>query len=384
LIEENKRRIPEIFAVISTPDEWDKFIKDKTIETKITDDSNEIKRRLVERLIKSCENTYNLAILRIQEYSGLTDAFSEQSLPGFHTKINGHELNRFTREKSDIEGEEARLLELQSQKKADEDRKSRLLVKERKLKEELSQKRQRRNRVQSDFDSSKRRLGQMPEAESYYVDVTDYEYRGGIGLLDALFGPKEVIREEERYDYSAQEQWKDQERRIKNEFTRQNTDLNIQLRSLEDKISDTKQQIAELDKTANANAARINREIALVNEMVKSLQVKRTLAAQEYVQRQKDELKNSVCGYLDDTLQPALTEMINNEAAQMKDNLCREIRELYIDVSRGQKENLKQLLSKNRSDYGVQYESLKRDMDDILAIKNELEVYLCKQQTQTY
>jgi DNA repair exonuclease SbcCD ATPase subunit len=288
------------------------------------------------------------------------------------------------REESDIEKEKAEFQRFQSQKKADEYQKSRLLEEEHQLKEELIRKRQGQNRIQSDFDSSKRRLGQIPEATSYYVKVTDYEYRGGLGIIDALFGPKEVTRKEERYDYSAQEQWKNEERRIKNEFIRQSTESNSQLRSLEQEISSIQQQISELNKTAKTDAIRIDRKKAIIFEKIKSLEEKRIHAAKEYVERQKDKLKNSVCDYLSNTLQQVLTESINNEVIRIKDNLCPEVRELYVDFSRSQKENLQQMLNNNGSYAGIQHESIKQDMDCVITLMNNLEVYLCKQQMQPF
>ena len=34
------------------------------------------------------------------------------------------------------------------------------------------------------------RLGAMPEKETKYRRETYYEYRGGLGILDAIWGPK--------------------------------------------------------------------------------------------------------------------------------------------------------------------------------------------------
>lgn len=384
LIDEVEKNVPKILAAVSTPDEWDVFVKDKIMEMKIADCSNNIKCSIMELLVKFSENTYNLAILRIQEYSGLTDAFPEQSLPEFRTGINSHKLNRFLQEESDIKKEEAILLELQSQTKMSEAQKSRLLTEKQRKKEELIQKRQDQKRIQNEFNISKHRLGQMPEARPYYDYETDYEFRGGLGFLDAILGPKEVTRTVTRYDYSAQEQWKERERKLKNKLAHENSVLNSQLCSLEHETNSIQQQISELNKETSADMVRITKKKELILEKVESLQEKRTLAAKEYVQRQKDEMKNNVSDYLNKTLQPTLSEIINNEVAQTKDALCREIREIYIDVSDSQKENLKQLLNKNRSDDGLQHESLKQDMDNVLVIKNELEEYLCKQQTQTF
>lgn len=259
-----------------------------------------------------------------------------------------------------------------------------MLEEEDQLNKMVVKKCQRQSCIQNDFDNSKRRLGQMPGAISYYDYETDHEYRGGLGFLDTLFGPKEVTRRVERYDYSAQEEWREKERKIKNEFTRQNTELNSQLCSLEGEISSTQQQIYELSKAVETDMVRMDRKKAIIREKINSLQEKRAHAAKEYLQRQKDKLKNSVYDYLNSTLQQTLTEIIDSEIIQIKGSLCLEVRELYVDISRRQKESLCQMLNSNRNDDGMHHESLKQDIDDVLTLKNNLEVYLCKQQAQTF
>ena len=379
LIEEAESKIPDIYREITEPEEWDTFIKNKVMETAIDDLTSEIKHFLEEFLLKSCENTHNLAILRIQEYSGLTDVFSNQSLPGFQTKISEHSIKRFTQEESDIEKEEAELLRLKSQINVSERQKSRLHDEERRLENSINKGRQKRNLIESDYESRKRGLGQKPEVTTYYENVTKRKQRGGFfgSIADFFDGGKKVTRREPRYDYSAQRQWEENERLLKNDYNKKKTELNSQLRFLEQEMGDTKQQIAELNKTTKTDSTRIERKQAVITEKIESLKEKRLLAAKEYLQRQKDKLRLGVSDYLSNSLHQLLSENVNHEVNRAKEKMCSGIRKLYADVSRNQKEDLQKMLNNKRGDDGFQHENLKQDIDSVLTIKNELEEYLC-------
>ena len=386
LIEEEQGKIPSIYEMIAEPEEWDSFIKAKKMETAVADVTIKIKTSIDDFLERFCENTHNLAILRIQEYSGLSDDFSEQSLPKYRTAIGDQGVSRFTQEENDIETEESGLQRLISQRNMADNQKTRLLEEEQRLRASFSQSQQERDRIENNYTNQKRRLGGKPEADVYYEKVTERVRRGGFfgGIADFFDGGKKTTRQEARYDYSAQRQWEKYQSQLQNEYSRQNNELNSQLRSLEQGIEETKQQINELITSSKADSVRIERKQAIIREKIESLKEKRLLAAKEYLQRQKDKLWINVCDYLSNTLQEAFSDNINTEILRIRKTLCGIVRELYIDVSRSQKNDLQRMLNKNRSSEGVQHESLSKDLNDVLEIKNILEVYLCKQQVQPF
>ena len=199
-----------------------------------------------------------------------------------------------------------------------------------------------------------------------------------MGILDLLLGPQKVTYQVEKQDFSAQNKWKEDERQIQNEYQRQMSEISTQLNFLEQELQRIKEDIAEVEKTVGSETLRIERHTILVQEAINGLYLKRTLAAKEYLQRQKEKLKNNVYDYLDTTLQQSLTDIINQEITQTKEKLSHDVRESFITVSNSQKEYLQQMLNDKLSNGGVLVEQLKQDAKDVLKIKNSLEDYLCK------
>lgn len=377
-LEAFKDNIPLVYSQIETPDEWDTFNKDKIMELAVADSSTKIRNQLRDLLSKYCENTHNLAVLRIQEYAGLTDEFSDETLPCFQVALDDSGFQMFFREEDNIRKEESLLYELKVNKKKAEEKKVRLLEEAQRFSEMLNQTELKQNHAKENYDNKKRKLGAMPSASLYYVEETKFEERGGLGILDLLLGPQKVTYQVEKQDFSAQNKWKEDERQIQNEYQRQMSEISTQLNFLEQELQRIKEDIAEVEKTVGSETLRIERHTILVQEAINGLYLKRTLAAKEYLQRQKEKLKNNVYDYLDTTLQQSLTDIINQEITQTKEKLSHDVRESFITVSNSQKEYLQQMLNDKLSNGGVLVEQLKQDAKDVLKIKNSLEDYLCK------
>ena len=381
-LEAFKDNIPSVYSRIETTDEWDTFNTNKIMEMAVADGSTQIRNQLGELLAKCCENTHNLAVLRIQEYAGLTDAFSDDTLPRFQAALDDSGLKMFTQEEDNIRKEEGLLYKLKVNKKKAEGEKARMREDRQRLSEMRNQTELKQKHTKESYDSKKRNLGAMPSSSPYYVEETKDVYRGGFGIIDFFCGPKKVKYQVKKQDFSAQNKWKEDERKIQNDYQKQKSELRTQLNYLEQELRRIKEDTDEFERTAGVEALRIERQTMLVNELIKGLHLKRTLAAKEYLQRQKEKLKNNVYDYLDNTLQQSLTDNINQEITRITEKLSQSVRESYIAVSSSQKENLQQMLNDKQSNGSMLVEQLKQDANDVLKIKNSLEDYLCKSQMQ--
>ena len=371
--------IPGILNKIITPDDWDVFNHENKMSLFITDGANAIRRFIEEFLVKFCKNTHYLAVLRIQEYAGLTDVSENKELPEFHIKSSDGGIRPFTREANDLEKEIAGLNELQKQRYFLKSKIEQLQEEEKRLSHELALKHQRKSAMQKEYEHNNRRLGRKPDPATYYDNVSTEVYRGGFwgGIADFFAGPQIVTKTIEKKDYTAQNKWAEDERNIKNAFNKQKMVLNNQISSLEKGLSAANQELHELDETKNNDETRINRKKVLINEMKASLELKKTLAAKEYVQKQKEKLKNSASDYIQQLLKPSLEEIISHEAAQMIENLISAVRELYDDISRSQKESLRQMIGSNGTGK-AELDALAHDIKNITLLRKKLEDYLCK------
>lgn len=79
------------------------------------------------------------------------------------------------------------------------------------------------------------RLGAMPEKETKYRRETYYEYRGGLGILDAIWGPKERTRSVPYSDDTNQQRWKKMKSDIETKYREKENQINAQSRMLESK-----------------------------------------------------------------------------------------------------------------------------------------------------
>ena len=160
------------------------------LETKVGVLSNESDTHLRQKF----QSLYQILLTRIDEYGGLKkwsnnsgrtfnlDQSLSKKQPAFETeqsriKIKKQELEKNKRERENLSNQNVQVsMELQ------------------KVQNDAAAVQRAQKEVTTEKDRQLDRLGRRPEAETRELSYIDYEYRGGLGLLDSLFGPKEVTR----------------------------------------------------------------------------------------------------------------------------------------------------------------------------------------------
>lgn len=249
------------------------------------------------RLRQKFQSLYQVLLTKIDEYSGvkstedlnlasLTINMVSEKQPSFTVA-----QNRIEKWKDELESREREsiALENESVRMAEELRTAQ--------QSEDSVHRTRRN-IEEQKNRQITNMGRRPAAEEREESYTDYVYRGGLGILDALFGPKEVTRYRTVYDDSKGEAWDRQRAKIQNDFAVKNDDLTKRLAAAqrEKKRISARQDVNQAKlRSLEDKIRRLKQDIALESE---KLRQEKELAAQEYLELRRSSLHQQVRSYL--------------------------------------------------------------------------------------
>lgn len=183
--------VKSIFADIIVIDEFENYVKANLsgflYQRVISLDEN-----IAKHMSTKFENIVANAVLRIKQYTGTEN--NAVKIENFEATIIETDVKSFAKEEDEI----TKLQRELSEKKA-LDKKAGI---------DIQKKRAEISRIDLDIESQRMllvqknnnkrteisRLGAMPEKETKYRRETYYEYRGGLGILDAIWGPKERTR----------------------------------------------------------------------------------------------------------------------------------------------------------------------------------------------
>ena len=191
-------------------------------------------------------------------------------------------------------------------------------------------------------------LGNKPEAERKYREETYYEYRGGIGFLDAILGPKEATRTVEYYDNSKQDEWLSKKAEIENLYIIEQNKFNTEIRNLEEDLRQCEEEVKNFKKYEERYRKNIESQERLLNARRESIKEQRKKAKVEYLRAKKKNVMKDIENYLnniENELIENLGKLINKGVSKISEMILRVFDESY-------KAKIKSLeeLTKNKSD----------------------------------
>lgn len=157
-------------------------------------------------------------------------------------------------------------------------------------------------RAQREIEKQKNRdfavMGSRPAVEEHSVPYTDYVYRGGFGIIDALFGPKEVMRYRTVRDDSAGHKWDQRRARIQNAYAVKNDSLSKELAAARRRKNNilARQDVNQTKlKTIEEKISQLEKVIALESE---KLEQEKRHAEEEHMELRRASLQQQVEEYL--------------------------------------------------------------------------------------
>ena len=283
---------------IATIDEFEAFIKNNSASSKLNSGVSEVEIQSNQLMDAGFENLICNAILRIKEYTGgelnksVVPKFVSEGIKGNDSFQNfaqeENEIIKLTKEIANVNAE----LDMQKKKKTELE--SQLTSIDSNIRNKQNQIQQKEIQKKWEITS----LGEQPDALTKYREETYYENRGGLGILDALLGPKERTRSVPYRDDTNQQQWKKRKSDIETRFSHEENKIRAESRLLANRLQEYKDEIKHYELLDPKKAEEIRSTRALIDAKIKEVEEKRKKAQYEYLKTLKVDLIDDLRMYL--------------------------------------------------------------------------------------
>ena len=270
---------------------------EKELPSNIDNDIRSIINDANIKLQQKFQTLYQVLLTKIDEYRGVNS--------GANLNIESLTLTSLPQSQPSFNITQNRIDNWNKEQEVNKDELGRLYAESKHLDKELSlakltaasvQNAQQEIKVQMETDLYK--MGSRPPAREYKKSYTYYVPHGGLGIIDSLFGDKEVTGFRIDHDDSAGEMWDQKRAQIQNAFAIRNDSLNKELASAKRRIkylSDNLDINQEKLKSVSDRIKRLEQTIALEKE---KLITEKKYAAEEYMNLRKSSLKKQITSYL--------------------------------------------------------------------------------------
>lgn len=302
-------RVKSIFAGIIVINEFENYVKDN-LSGFLYQSVTSLDENITKHMNIKFDNMVANAVLRIKQYTGTAN--NAVKLENFEVAIIEDDVKSFEKEEDEI----IKLQRELSEKKALDEKAGIDIQKKRAEISRIDSEIESQQRLIAQENSNKRaeisRLGAMPEKETKYRKETYYEYRGGLGILDAIFGPKKRTRSVPYSDDTNQQRWKKRKSDIETKYRDKENQINAQSRMLESKKRQCDDEIKHLEKTEAARKQDIRSTQSLLETKIDYLNNQREKVKQEYLREAKRSILENIHEYLYETIYEMLYD--NNQS----------------------------------------------------------------------
>lgn len=310
-----ERDLNELLSMIETIEEFDKYASEmlpQYLYCKISELENSLNKRLNIKF----ENLICTAVSRIKQYTG--NQVANINIQEFAIHNKAIDLQEFSKEENEITKLRKKIIE---KRKLDEKYRSESETKS----EELQQIDSLINKTEKEISKNNslmnqaiNRLGVMPDKKKEERPETYYEYRGGFGILDKIFGPKEKKRWVTYYDDSAQQSWKKKKSDIETKYREAENRIKSQRRILDDKKKQCSEDIRYIHSMEEARQEEIRNMESLLETKIENLVVQKEKARQEYLRESKKAVLESVHLYLTEQIEEIFVDNFTNSILENK------------------------------------------------------------------
>lgn len=242
------------------------------------------------------ENILDNALLRIKEYSGqsvrkgVEKAFDVGNIPVSEQSFKQDDSAIETLRKEVSQGRIAVQRIQREQKEASEE--------ESLLDREMEEQRQVIRQKEHENDMAVQRMGSRPKEEIKEREEPYNYYRGGLGILDFLFGPKTGTRTVKYHDRTKQEAWDRKRAALDSKYKKECVELDAKLRLLQKRKDELQDKYSDLQEEERRNRQSLKDCENLLEKSQKELETKKKKAKRDYLANIKGKLKERVHGYL--------------------------------------------------------------------------------------
>lgn len=365
-------------------EELESFIKSGKLDARLKVDADKI-YDYTEKNIAYCFNgILNNIMVRIQEYlKGIHISKAEKEIEFEIEKISSKNAGEIITMEYGIKKTKEDLSNAQRRYKTAESDMQSTEEKYRKNKESFEKNVRLLDKKEKEQQNKIQELGAQPEVKKrteyktkYY---TAYEYRGGLGILDALLGPKEVTRSKRVphtiVDDGARKRWVKERDRIRNETqaeidccrARVDADKN-RIKNSERQMKKRKGDIALAKEDCEHFRQKLDQDKAMLDNLKKK-------ANRELL----DSLRNSVvqqleayCSFEDGTIAITVKEYIEEVMKKNSRLIERKTEQFYDERVKKVIESYEQEVEGKKNGNILKYGDYKADIEKIIKIQEEL------------
>ena len=200
-------------------------------------------------------------------------------------------------------------------------------------------------------------LGEKPEVEWKTMQKTVYEDRGGLGILDTIFGPKEVQKTVGYEDFTKQDEWKEQKQKIDDKYAIQENKYKKIKRTYENKQQECEEEIKSLEKVETARKKEIEQRIRKIELIEEELKNKREKAKVEYIRNVKQMIKINITNYLNEEAYYTLCEEFEEMIKKTKFEVKKLAKNLFEVAFTSRVQEYEKMISGNINRFNMEQES---------------------------
>ena len=325
-IEAIETNLRNTMAMLEKIDLFEKYIAE-SLPNYLYSKISEMEDTLNAQLNVKYENLICNAVSRIKQYIG--SQMSEISINEFQIKMETSKLQRFSEEENEVTVLQKKIAEKRRiNEKYTKDKENMIAEKER-IDKSIKE-------YESNIDNNEivknqkiAQLGEKPKREKKERSETYYEYRGGIGIMDAIFGPKERTRWVTYYDDSAQQKWEKRKSDIETKYRDKENSYKSQKRILEERKKQCDEDLMYIYKLEKSRQNEIIGMESLLEAKIKNLEVQREKAQREYLREAKKAVIENVDVYLREQIQSVLIDNFADSITENKKEIQKLIFSLY-------------------------------------------------------
>jgi hypothetical protein len=214
-------------------------------------------------------------------------------------------------------------------------------------------------------------LGKKPKSETKYMNRIRKEYRGGLGIIDALKGPKEIKESVPYTDDSNVRKWEINKSNIETKYRNEISKIDALIDDAKISIEENKKEIDHIKRENVENEADLNRTRALLEETIENNQIKKQKAKTEYLGGVRRSLIEKINRYLSDNIVLKFDDNFTQVISENRDSVRKQVHSLFEEYFTQKIKSLNEVNNEKKEDFV----DIDKTIEIINQSKNVLEAY---------
>lgn len=316
-------------------------------------------------------NILKMALLRIKDYIGNVTNITDIKELSITLSISNNDVFDFTQEENEekkLQKDKARTeVCIEKNKKHMSENQGEIENRKQEILRLDKTKCDKEIRKEIEIDS----LGKKPKSETKYMTRTRKEYRGGLGFIDALKGPKKIKESVPYTDDSNVRKWEINKSNIETKYRNEISKIDALIDDAKISIEENKKEIDHIKRENVENEVDLNRTRALLEETIENNQIKKQKAKTEYLGGVRRSLIEKINRYLSDNIVLKFDDNFTQVISENRDSVRKQVHSLFEEYFTQKIKSLNEVNNEKKEDFV----DIDKTIEIINQSKNVLEAY---------